>query len=439
MLRVDARRRCYEKYGARVLGRYSTASSLTPTSITDARVLESTLSNVAQYEAWGGFRPNQAGGNRYTLLGRVTGSTIATSNTFTDALTDKVWELLPPDIDPDLDLNAALVEALRLIYFPMDRPATIWPNGAFDDADVDDFTTSAASGLLLEPTQAQQYNENGLWSMLMTWSTSGVQCKPVTPARFAAGSRVALYASIIPYSGISSSAPLTFDVWNENTNARLAGTSQISLTERVPQVVGGVYTVPAGCDSIGFRIAAASGAIAAVDGLPGHDMAARRLPAASYMDSPHKLLGMATARYAQQLAGDRWAARSRTFDGWNASKDFRPEAPRAEAIEPRVMILRDELPEHDIWFHVLRPWYDKVTWADDQQDCPARDDLILAACYYTVGSMLARKRNTQAFNGVLADARALLDGQFVAEIPTAEPEERSMFVPGGRPGRYSVG
>lgn len=441
LMRLDSRRKCYQKFGARVLGRYSTASAVSAAGITDAAVINSVIENVAQWQHWHMHRPNQAGHNRNKLATLITSATLQhgeSSNYDTSTFSDYSWELLPPDIHPDDDLNAALSEAQRLLFFETDGPATIWANGRFDSPDVDDFAATAASGLLIEPTEVSTYNETGFRSMLLTWSAGGVYCRPAEAVYVNEGDVVSIYAAIMPVSGISAAAPVTFDVWDESTGARLAGTTQITVGVRGPRLIGGAYTIPDGVDAIGFRLGAPSGAIVAVDNFPGHNHSEQRQPLPSYVDAPYKLLSVATGRYERQLAGNAWAARSRVLDSWKASQDYIPEGLRAEGIDPRVRVRR-AMPNEPIWFSCLRPWYDKVPFTSDTQETGASDELELAACYATVGTMLAIKRNSHAFDGVILEAKALLNTQFASEIAVEEPEERSILIPGGRAGRYSQG
>lgn len=449
--RAYYRHKCYRKFGANTLGRESTATEILATGITDPYVIQSTSDNVAQKEHWRGFRPNQSdeSRNRHKTMGRSTGNTLLIGDGTTysvGTLSDTAWELLPPDIHPDDDLNAALEEAPHLLYFPAEVPNAIFRDG--DCSSPSGAAFQAFAGTIdIAATAVARYNDSGFNSKLWTFSEANSLGGPVTPAFVLPGQRIMLFASIIPVSGMTEASPVTFEIWNDRTDARMAGTTLRTLWARTPQMVGEPFTVPPGCDAVSFRIGNGSNtnAVLAVDCIPSVNLSEFRQPLPSYTDSPVKLLSVAQASYRQQVSAGIYAARSRVLAAWKAGSDFRPEGLRADTVDPRVQVLNPEwvakgqIPEADIWYSVLRPWSDRCPFDSDTRESLVREELMTQACYYTVGNMLAMKRKTQAFAQIIGEAKAALDSQFKAEIPVQAPEDESFIIPGGRPGRFSRG
>lgn len=433
LLVPDVRHYLYETYGAEALGRYSVASDFDTDGLTDARIFNSTIGNVGQYVNKGVFRPNQPDPDRYKRLGRInTGTHKATiADTAYVNIIDLDWELLPPDIDPDIDIMKTIEESQNLLFFPNLQPNFLFVDGdcslggtsEWDDADTDE-----------EKTSNQRYNESGFRSLQLTFTATGYVQQLTPLAGINPLDRLALYACPIVISG----GPVSWEIINHDTGVTIPcanGVTQFSAASRVPLTMGGLFNVPAGCDRINQKIGAPSGTIVAFDCFPGANLNDLRMPAPASLDAPHKLIGFGPANYSHLISTGVYSSRSRRLNTWKRKVDYGdPEPSLADATAPRLPIYRDQLPEADYWYYVYRPWSDRYPMDGEQKGTEAPPALVKAAAAYLMGVRLRVKRHTAGYDDLIKYNAAILDAQFKAEMPTPPPQEPDVTVMGGRSG-----
>ena len=410
------------------LGFAGTADSIAAGTLTDTFRFQDSEDGEGQWEGAFIYRPSFTTDDRVKRAGTVVVSTGVLSHTGsnyanTSTLPYEIIGLVTPD-----ELNECVTRALRRVYFPTLAPVTPWVDG--------DFSSSATSDFSGTPTLTKVTTAAGNFSGFRSASIeyAGADYEATTPLEVTPGERWFLGA----ISKVSGSYSATWKVYDADSGVQIGAT--LTHSERAWQFMGQTYTIPSGTHRIEARMGCSAAGTVVWDTLPGHCLDAKQFTAPSWLDAPFKLYSLREADYrGPQVATGIWPASSRRFTDWLRPADYDTSSLVPEASPNFVEVNREEdLPEHDLWYHGLRPFSDWDTFpaadaADDSTTTSAPEDQFLAACKYELALILTKRyKGESEWVALLRENEAIIKVERDARQPATPRRQVTHVTPGGR-------
>lgn len=375
------------------IGWYGTATTLAANSLTDPVRFGGFAGNYFSNQGRVAL-PSLSSNDRERDVGILTaggGGTIALRGPAIAAVGSNVpYLFLRRGIHLDR-FNNCFDKAVAQEYFQQrSAVSNIFPDGDLLGQDYGGWLASH-SDLSFSFDNSAEYNDSGYYSLLLNFG-GALNTRYLARAAhwgMQSGERFYLAAIIKLVSG----GPLTWDVYNETTAAKLRSTVTISQTGEWFHV-GGQYTT----GSIGnhnLRIGANAGTIAVVDCLPNHYLDGLGWDAPSYIDQRFKLDRIDEYEYSRRVTTDVDMARSRQYTSWRRRRDFDVEVLAGEANPGRVQLLppRRSLPAHDLFYRVTRRMSDLYTLGESNPTPGTDDTQVMYQMRVEVANMLeARDR-----------------------------------------------
>ena|SRR3990167_2317213 len=420
------------------LGFASTATTIATgtKTIVDAVRFENAAAGEGNYRGRYMYRPAAAAANRIREAVNVSGTGLVHEGTAYSGdgsvLDYEIVGMMHPD-----ELNRAIREALRKVYYKAIVPVNLPPASGSSD---DDFAASSAStpydwtaaGIALNTTVTKSAtaadNRRGAYSLICTNSAANGRTRSaiinVTPGDVlihGAGVRATTGSAIYRLLNVT------------NSNSEI-GTA-ITITSQVSQHFIRQDTIPAGCYQVRRQLEGSGASDVTIwDYLFSHlqGIESRQLIVPSWLSDNWRLSAFGPARYGRSVASNQYNASSQMFTSWPESSDWDLYPLEEDATPSMLEIKRPEgLGFEDYWYHGLRPFSDVVDLDDETDPTNAPQDLFMASVKVEVAKVLLSRSRDPFWEGIIADNMRSLAVQRQSR-PKVQPKRIFQFMDIGR-------
>ncbi len=405
------------------LGYYSTADSVTTTTIVDLSEFGHTRFGGDSWADMYMYRPDRTGNDvvKVATVVNVTTGALSHGGTVYINTSDLKYEIIGP-CHPD-DMNMSIQRALRHMKLTTHLPLTTFIDADMETSGVTNWTASNAT-VTKSTTAADVYSGTQALNVLLTSANGYAQS-----ATFRTHPQTRIYTACIGRAEIGTLSLILYDV----TNAAVFGTATTYTGEEYGHLWR-VDTTPSGCEEMAVRLVGTSSADDLdVDCVMGpYRQGVHRIEIPSYIDEFWKLQKLREAEYEYNIPGTTQVhdAYSRYWSGDGSAPDrFETETFHRE-LNPYHILLRDTLPDRDHWLEVERAWYDVDTLATETATTTAPlEQLLDLSCRELFSLLHTRNPENPAWTENLAKYTQYAAIEEVSRTPQPRKlRQRTTFV-----------
>jgi hypothetical protein len=437
------------------LGRYGTASSVSPTILVDTTELSSGGLGENSFKGQASIvLPGRSGTDREKSAGSLIAGSLFHNEqvNWTSTFTNEPYEIIWGASKRRLGFQR-LVEAgdlaMRRVYFRYAGPIGPWKNSDGDDNSdfsrgVNDWTPSGAN-LTIQASDDAAHNMTGFSSMLLTnvsgadryvYHLYGVPVQPGTD----------LWSAVL-LKAVSGSGTVAVSWWD--ATAAIAGSAQLGSTRTTVGAgaevqLGQQLGIPSNCYLLNMRITIPTGMVVAVDSLPGHDLRQSWFPIVDWARRGYHVGSIQEMEYGSPLRDGVQMLSSRHPRVWRKGIDYDLDNQDENARPNYIQVLGGPgrrvsegggLPAASLWLDGLRQESDRIDFTVESALFRGNEDLFMSAYRYEVANMLEGRDNAgekgrwqrlmRTEEAVLASQRLVTERQFLSPVSAAVRHSRT--------------